>query len=232
MKKPVLKTKTITFFNQIDGLAEKYYPQPAIRFIPEWYKKTAPWLGKTNHPDTVATIKTCVPVLDALTAGYIISTPCDVFYSLIDGEPHFRTPVGQQIIEFHPRKQAHLHPKNNEYRYPKWLNGFGIQTAKGYSCLFVSPLHNPNPWFEILPGLVDTDTYIDVINFPFVMKNPTEECLIPAGTPIVQIIPIKRNDWEHKVSNEKRKVTNVHNFINSMFFNRYKHYFWHRKSYR
>ena len=47
----------------------------------------------------------------------------------------------------------------NEYPYPKWINPWAIKTPAGYSVYFKPPAHNPNQWFEILEGVVDTDTY-------------------------------------------------------------------------
>lgn len=232
MRKKTLKYKEITFVSFQFKFAKEYNPQPASRFIPEWYKKTTGHIGKKNHPEGIPTIKQCVPVLDAITAGYIIVTPCDVFVTIEDGEPHYSTPNNQPIIEYHPRKQAHLHPLSNDFQFPKWINAWSIKTPKGFSLLFVPPLHNPNPWFEIMPGLVDTDIYSAPVNFPFVLKNPTKECLIPAGTPIAQLIPIKRENWESKLSIDETEQLNFYKLTRSVFFARYKKMFWARKSYR
>lgn len=224
-------SKKITFIPFQRTVAKEYNPQPASRFIPDWYKKTPPWSNKKNHPTGSPTIKKCLPVLDAITAGYIIVSPCDVYVTIEDSEPKYSTPSDQFIIEHHPRKQAHLHPKANDFQFPKWINPWSIKTPKGYSLLFVAPLHNPNPWFEIMPGIVDTDNYSNPVNFPFVLKNPMQECLIPAGTPIVQIIPIKRDNWIHEFSQDMKEQENIHKVIHSLFFNRYKKLFWTRKSY-
>jgi hypothetical protein len=108
-----------------------------------------------------------------MTAGYIIVSPCDVYVSLKNNEPHYESAI-PNAIQFHPRKQAHKHPNVMEFQFPKWINPWGIKTSKGYSCLFIPPMHNPNPWFEILEGVVDTDTYHDNVNFPFILKNKKE----------------------------------------------------------
>jgi len=97
--------------------------------------------------------------------------------------------------------------------------------------LFKPLAHNPNPWFEILEGIVDTDNYSAPVNFPFVLKNSTEEFLIPAGTPIAQVIPFKRDEWESTFVEDKDEPMKVANYLNSHFFDRYKRLFWERKSY-
>jgi hypothetical protein len=49
-----------------------------------------------------------------------------------------------------------------------------------------------------LTGVVDTDAYPLVVLFPFMMKN-TFEGVIEKGTPVVQIIPFKREDWKKRI---------------------------------
>jgi hypothetical protein len=201
-----------------------------MRFIPEWYKKMEPSFPKERTPEAVPTVKKCIPVLDAITAGYIIVSPCDVYVSLKDGEPNYNSSLGN-MIEFHPRKQAHLHPTVNEFQFPKWINPWAIETPKGYSCLFIPPMHNPNKWFSILEGVVDTDTYSAPVNFPFILKNPTDEFMIPAGTPIAQVIPFKREAWKSEFSENNNKPNEIIKYLSSRWFDRYKHLFWQKKNY-
>lgn len=225
-----MKQQEIQFSKVLDEVAEEYKPQPSSRFIPEWYKKIEPRFLKEQTPESTPTIKKCIPVLDAITAGYIIVSPCDVYVSIKEGEPYYNSTI-MNLIQFHPRKQAYNHPLANEYQFPKWINPWAIKTPKGYSCYFKPPAHNPNPWFEILEGFVDTDNYYASVNFPFVLKNPQQECLIPAGTPIAQVIPIKREAWQMSITKEnKQKEIGV--FLNSKFFDRYKKLFWSKKEYK
>jgi len=222
-------SKKIIFIDTI-GVAKEYAPKPAIHFIPDWYKKIEASFPKKVTPDFMPTIKKCIPVLDAITAGYIIVSPCDVYVSTKDGEPHYNSKIAN-LIQFHPRKQGYLHPSANDFQFPKWTNPWAIKTPQGYSCLFKSPAHNSNPWFEILEGIVDTDAYNASVNFPFVLKNPTEEFMIPAGTPIAQVIPFKREEWKSSISDDIKLHQNVSQYLNSQFFDRYKRMFWSRKSY-
>jgi hypothetical protein len=225
--------KLITFTN-VQGVSDFYKPIPASKVIPEWYKKMGSFYPKEKVPTSTPTIKKCIPVLDAITAGYIIVSPCDVYVSFKEGSPDYNSAI-KGLIAFHPVKQAHLHPRMNEHPFPKWINPWGIKTPKGYSCLFVPPMHNPNPYFVILEGIVDTDEYITPINFPFVLKNPEKECLIPAGTPIAQVIPFKRDVWEAKHSSREEDIKESHklnDFIDSHFFDRYKRFKWTRKMYQ
>jgi hypothetical protein len=230
MLKPRLsKTKQIVFIDTI-GVAKEYIPKPAIHFIPSWYKEMEASFPKERTVDSLATIKKCIPVLDAITAGYIIVSPCDVYVSIKDGEPTYNSAI-PNLIAFHPRKQAYKHPTANEFQFPKWINPWSIKTPKGYSCLFIPPMHNSNKHFVIFEGIVDTDNYFAPVNFPFILKDPTVEFMIPAGTPIAQVIPFKRDIWKSKFSNDKESSNEITRYLDSQFFDRYKRMFWNRKSY-
>lgn len=232
------KTKNIITFSDISGASAEYQPQPATKYVPEWYKKTENRFPENiKHPKNSETIKKCVPVFDAITAGYIIVSRCDVYVTIEDGEPKYTSAFDAfnrpfKSIEYHSMKQAHLHPEKNGFKYPKWISPWKIQTPKGYSVLFKPPAHNPNPWFTALEGIVDTDVYTSPVNFPFVLKDPTKECFIPAGTPIVQVIPFKRENWTMQVVEDDTKLDKVDAFINSQFWDRYKRLMWTRKEYK
>jgi hypothetical protein len=75
----------------------------------------------------------------------------------------------------------------------KFMNYWLIKCPKDYSLLFVPPLNRPDPRFTCFSGLVDSDKYFECVNFPFVFNVPNFHGVIEAGTPLVQVIPIKRS---------------------------------------
>lgn len=190
---------------------------------------------KPKKHDSTETIKKCIPVFDAMTSGYIIQTVCDIAIEIKDGEPNYIPSMRDpdlEIISGHSRKQAHLHPIANEFNFPKFKNFWSIKTPKGYSCLFIPPMHNPNPYFTALPGIVDTDTFQGCVNFPFILNNPTKNLIIPAGTPIVQVIPFKRDEWQSSYEQD-RDINNIwFNKVISSFFGAYKNKYWTRKVFK
>jgi len=99
--------------------------------------------------------------------------------------------------------------------------------------LFVQPFHRESV-FTILPGIVDTDKYSPPINFPFVLNDINFTGLIPAGTPIAQVIPFKRDSWNLKFGKEKDilKITSDHTLLRSKFFDGYKTLFRQTKEYK
>jgi len=228
--------KEITFTN-ILGF-NFYPPKPAIKEVPEWYKNTPEYVGENGKKITIAgiipvTIKKCIPVFDAMTSGYIIYTQVDVQVEYKDNLPYY-TWAEQNAIAFHPLQQAPLHPNKNEAPYAKWNNPYSIKTPPGYSTLFTPPMHNPNGIFTILPGIVDTDSYTAPVNFPFILNDITWEGLIPAGTPIAQLIPIKRDSWKSKIGSDKeiKEQELLYAKLKTLFFNSYKRQFWNRKEYK
>lgn len=218
-------------------IEQEYYPKPAKFFIPEWYQKMESYFtGKKEigpGGQNPGTIKKCIPVFDAITAGYIITLPTDVYVKQVDGVPYYSW-ASLGMMEFHPVEQAPTHPNRNGHQvtYPKWVNPWVIQTPKGYSTMFTQPMHRESV-FTILPGIVDTDTYPTTVNFPFVLNDITFEGMIPAGTPIAQVIPIKRDSWKMEIGGQKELKVSQDTTIRLMskFFNRYKTLFWNKKEY-
>ena len=52
--------------------------------------------------------------------------------------------------------------------------------------------------------LFRSDLHELAVQFPFLMKK-TQHTIIPKGTPIVQIIPFKRDDWKMCISEKPNK---------------------------
>lgn len=220
-----------------------YPPIPAIKNIPQWYLdmneyatgKKEPKIEIFNNEVTThatPTIKKCMPVFDAITAGYILFTPFDLYIKQEEGKPFYMWQRGK--IEFHSKVEFNLYPKLNEYTsVPKFVNNWIIETPKGYSCLVVSPMHRPDTEINILPGVVDTDNYTYPINFPFVLKNKQFEGIIPAGTPMAQVIPFKREKWKMEFGNKEhiKESNKILYKLKTKWFNSYKTQFWNKKEY-
>lgn len=230
----------IVFTNTMEIL-DDFVPKPAFQIVPDWYKNTESYSQDNKVPSgfgtTAATIKRCMPVFDALNSGYILVTSTDMWVSHREGEDGKQIPwyewSSSPGLEFHPTEQALFHPAATGSYIPKWMNPWAIKTPPGYSTLFVAPFHRESP-FNALPGVVDTDKYTAPVNIVFVLSNPNFEGLIPAGTPIVQVIPFKREIWKMKFGKEKdlleqRKVAIR---LKIRFFDAYKNMFRQSKEYR
>jgi len=177
----------------------------AIEVIPDWYKDLAPRrIIREGDLKDDFTIKRCIPVLDALTTGYYLVTKYDITFKYdeergwCDLEGNFNP--NKPEVSMHPVQQLGsmpFSPEFSKYAY-KWDNPFTIKTPPGYSVMFTHPVNAPYLPFYTLSGVVDTDMYFQPVLFPFLSKNNFNGVL-PAGTPIVQIIPFKRDDWKSEV---------------------------------
>lgn len=238
------KYKKIDFIKYLN-VSDIYSPYPTKKKIPDWYKKTGLDDYKKNILDkeNSRTIKNCIPILDSLTSGYIITTFCDIYiFQETINNPNNKekkdiilpeTPNKNAIkaIEFHEKYQANNHPLFNNKKIPKFMNAWGIKTPPGYSCLFINPMNNSSKDFSIIEGIVDTDGYNAPVNFPFIFNDSNFNGLIPAGTPIAQIIPFKRDSWNMEIENNNLKARNTILSIDSLFINKYKKIFWSKKEY-
>ena len=232
-----MKNKNIEFFKIYEGVSDYYAPKPAIKMLPDWYKEMPSYMGinqdKIANSATNATIKKCLPVLDSMAAGYFIVTHCDINIKWDGIHYEFDVPVDNiGYISDHDIEQIKLHPDNGDDLMvaPKYKNPWGIKTPTGYSCIIIPPMHRDNE-ILIMPGIVDTDKYHNAIQLPFTIKNKKQDAFIPAGTPIAQVIPFKREGWVSAVTKNFNLSFATKSLRSSMFLDGYKKAFWSRKSY-
>tara|TARA_R100000353_G_scaffold20274_1_gene18383 strand:+ start:15776 stop:16477 length:702 start_codon:yes stop_codon:yes gene_type:complete len=218
-------------------------PKPALQHIPKAYKDLPLFIDAEANP----TVKRCVPFLDALTSGYIIPHPTDVemYYNKDKGDILF-TVAAQEFHQFsdligvkeHEKFQISpelMHPRRTIDAVFKFVNPWTIITPPGYSCIFITPANHVLP-YDLITGIVDTDTYPETVNFPFYWtKSVDQRTLIKEGSPMAMVIPFKRESWKMKTEEckltieqrSKRKLS----FFNLIADN-YKRKFWNKKSFR
>ena len=213
-------------------------PAAAAKAIPKWYRDLARYVGNKLATDgkgnTNGTIKTCPPFLDAMMSGYVIQTEFDLYVTKNDSGHYFEWSGGENLIATHHKEQLAPEqvPKGYSDQPYKFVNLWQVKTPKGYSSLFTHPINRYDLPFLTLAGIVETDAYENIVNFPFVIKDDFEG-LIPAGTPIVQVIPIKREAWLSKLGNASAKsIENARIQLRHKMFGSYKSQWWQRKDYK
>lgn len=170
-------------------------PFPSRKLIPDWFKALQP---KLNEGLSSSTIKRCPPFLDAMTVGWIIPLAADVEIKTNDTASNvdYKWDFYKPVIENHSYQQITTDKSPNPLlpKPPiKFLNYWMIKVPKGYSVLFLPPLNRPDPRFTCMSGLVDCDGYFEFVNLPFTFNQPNYHGVLEAGTPLVQVIPIKRD---------------------------------------
>lgn len=192
----------------------KEKPRPASEFMPDWWKQMAPFSGEKFdlNPYPNVTAKKCFPLLDGITAGYIVPLWADIFVTRnSDGTPFVKWAVATPVLDAwnHDASAGYEIPDGFSKTVFKNLHHWIIKTPKNYSCLITHPIGFPNLPFRTLTGVVDTDKLKTDANAPLVIKDEFEG-IIPRGTPMFQVIPFCRENWN--ASYEKEKT-------NEYFFN-------------
>lgn len=222
-------------------------PKPAAKFIPEWYKIQPGSKGDEQMiPQSgmaASTIKRCMPIFDAMTAGYILSAPCDIHLDATNPE-RLEWQVPAQLQSFKADLFATHAPEQYE-NYPidpsmyhkqlfRILPTWSVGTEEGYSVLFTNPYHSDNSPLWVFTGLIDTDGFVSDGHISFLVRKDFKG-IIKQGTPLVQLIPFKREEWTAEFVDPEaaRKVTDNQRFnLRSTFLNGYKNKFRSKKEYK
>ena len=196
---PFFKSELIEFYCEPQYFGVIPEPVPAYKLMPDWFKKIAPATNKSrDHFGALGqTAKKCMPLVDGMSMGFIIPLFGDVNIRT-NGDCSLIEAGGNALgnpVEFHNIDQ--LGGKTSP-SYPgpaiKFINRWVIKTAPGYSTLFIPPINHMDPRFTCLSALVDTDEYPKEVNFPAVWHINNYDAILPAGTPLITCIPVKRSD--------------------------------------
>jgi hypothetical protein len=230
-------------------LVDKYNyvsePEPSVNFLPDWYRKLSRFQKSNNisklHPvnnmgtdGSAASTKLCMPFLDTLTSGYIFSLDYDLHVDLDpQGFPTLSWQGDSMIVD----KRSMIDVAVPTFHHPLhfgWKVNWYCETPPGYSMLITHPFNRHDLPFTTLSGIIDTDKWHAPVFTAFFLKRNFIGT-IPKGTPIFQMIPIKRENWNmevdyttesielNKVKEERRRIS---------IFAYYKNYIWQRKHYR
>ena len=223
----------ITFSTKEHLLGAIPSPVKANKLLPAYFKAIKP--QHSDHP-SASTIKRCIPFLEASSAGYIIPLWADLYVTAENGELTFEFPQGlamESSMSTHSHAQIKGHPlENNPYGDMPWKfhSPWVIETDDNVSCIFTSPLNHLETRIKILDGVVDTDNYYNSINFPFLWTGGDGKFLIKQGTPLVQVIPFIRTDYELVVcENDEERITNTKAALSAVMSGAYKNKFYHRR---
>jgi hypothetical protein len=219
----------IKFF-AIDDYSENVIrrPSPSSDYIPKWWKEMDPYFNNSKlsiingFPNFTA--KKCLPMLDAISMGYMIPLWADVNVSQKSGSPSIYWKINTTVFDTHSFEMTNDVDVPDGYSYLayKMHNKFVIKTPPGWSCLFVHPMGHTDLPFYSIPAVVDTDKHDDVINPVIWIKNGFEG-IIEEGTPILQVIPFKRESWkaEYLKITVKDLFYNQQNGISKIIANHY-----------
>lgn len=206
------KVKKIKVTRTIPFDREDVFPlKPGVKYVPNWYKKsphTADFSKKHFNYDGTektfpepdverqigATYKRCLPMFDAMTIGYMYGLLEDVTFDEKTQTFSF-TPVIQQTTHSPYESEGYVFPEDAHTKLFKWNSDRIVEFPPGYMGLIITPLHRNDLPFYTLAGIVDLDRHPLPVNPPFIMKKGFSG-IIKKGTPLWQLIPIKKDHWE------------------------------------
>jgi hypothetical protein len=179
------------------------HPTPIKKYIPDWYKKSETFIGgkaDINNYSSNAALKACMPFLESMTTGYTITLWTDILVEKIDGNQQMRWLRFPDPIGIRPNGIADKLPvpAGHSGVHYVWNIPWAIRTPKDYSVIITHPLNRFDLPFTTLSGIVDSDKFSSGGLYPFFLKDDFEG-IIHAGTPLMQILPMKRDNWSSEM---------------------------------
>jgi hypothetical protein len=201
-----MDTQKITFMANKIWLSEesKSSPKPIIKTIPDWYRK-ADRFAKSNPkgdfdigPDggKIATFKACPAIFDIMSTGYSFNTPCDIEFFQGTSGLEVRVSNAKYKSFVHSRLEMHQFqsPRGYYKNHFAWTSDWQVKLPLGYSALYSQPFNRYELPFLTTSGIIDNDKVHMPGSMPFFVSEGFEG-VIPAGTPFVQIVPFRRENW-------------------------------------
>lgn len=221
----------VQFFIQDEFIDVLPKPRRATKFIPSWYKRMPRFVKSADELKDIkarkfGTVKTCVPFLDAMSAGYILpmwskvkiqieetsfsvewasaeaasmlTRACDVGNNEME-QAQANSMSGHPPSQFSDFAEIDRKVYNNGHHIIKLHSPWVIKTPKGWSVL-IKPIANnfSNPLIPF-EAIVDTDSYNVRVNLPCFVRTNEPIFELDMGQPIAQIIPFKRDVLDHDV---------------------------------
>lgn len=228
--------KKVVFFgiNSNNGFDK---PEPSINNLPDWFKNQKRIVKDSNGNDVV-TWKACPSLYDAFSAGYVYKTPCDIEVLDKNGVKFIISKDSNyaRFVVYRGELPGYEIPKGFDKKSYVWQPNWRTVLPNGYSALFVHPINRNNLPFHTVGGIIDSDMFSEYGSFPFFI-NESFVGIIPAGTPYMQVIPFKRDEWDSEIEMSDPTIENIskNNMTKKLRVSRggvYFREFWNKKKYR
>lgn len=175
-------------------------PSPAADYLPKWMRQMPMFDGKKPRIEggkvVNATPSACAAFSDALNSGYILETWTDIHIQQGVHGIEYNFAIGPDPMGL--RQKSHVPMGEGFIPFEcVWRAPWAPKLPKGYSVLVTHPHNRFDLPFQTLSGVIDSDVYFhnEFGNIPFYVKEGFAG-VIPAGTPIIQYLPFKRDDWK------------------------------------
>ena len=214
---------TINFVTNNADTLKYFKPVLAKSVMPEWWKNAK--IEMAVNTEFVQTIRACPAMDDWTKSGYYILANRDI--TILNGDERLKNldarqwatanDEGNYASPSHPAEQMlNLFEPVGDHGVKdafKFRNPWNIQTPPGYSVLFLDPFLFTGRAFCVWQGIVDSDRFKNNQDNAQIILYPktNESFTIKKGTPILQMLPFKRETWtasyqwqDAKTSSENR----------------------------
>jgi hypothetical protein len=221
--------------------ADRFAKNP---YTNEYYSATKevcpfPKEGTTDDYGKIPTWKACPSLMDSFITGYVLKTPSALTF--------FKNGNGTIDVKVHDEKHQDFCTKRlpmPQFQHPlgyykdhfAWSPDWGLEVPEGYSCLYMTPMNRFDLPFLNTTGIVDNDKVHISGSFPFFIVDGWEGT-IPEGTPYMQILPFRRENWEHEIETQDEKTIYGKMVENMQFYRKpdggiYKNKVWSKRDYK
>ncbi len=185
---------------------EAILPKPSLASgaLPDWLKAMPATAASSVLLEAeVRTVKQCPPFVDVMQSGILFPLAADV--TVENGEfswnwdaPSSNSRMTRSPIGVHAPEQARGLPGAPSGQFVVKFNNFWtVELPEGWSMLFTHPANRTDLPFHTFSGVVDCDRWISGhVHFPAVWTDPEFDGTLPAGTPVAQGWPVKRENLE------------------------------------
>jgi hypothetical protein len=225
--------KELIFTTEIDGMTEilDARPKPAREFIPKWYKNIPADIPERSvNPNffvsklktNFKTAKTCPSFPSVFNEGYIVTAPCDIHLGFVNNQ-FFMDQSNKDIwLELHDHDQMTNHIPGRPIRgIFKITTRWQCIAPKGYSVRYLPLFWDFNKDWTASYGVIEHDK-MHQLNVQLLYTSDKDEILIKQGTPLVQLVPFKREDFKYTIKDMTTELQRKINVARLSVLGRYK----------
>ena len=192
--------------------------KPAREFFPEKFEELPTVYAEGEYQKTTGfSLKVCPGIRDYMSNGFVIPAWCDMHIKITNEVP--------EIIysDFDVKKMYHFADQMGDFldtKFPvrtpiKLDNPWFTYTKKGWSMLWLPMSFHENPYFEALAGIIDHDKGPGKTPINIMLKTD-QDFTIEQGTPLVQLVPFKRQVITAYTGNIRNKTIDRYNALGSV----------------
>jgi hypothetical protein len=248
-------------FHPSNNTIKDYRPAPVKKHMPKWFVDKEKFKKQANGMFQLVTYvdtegktsihrqpswKSCPALLDIFMSGYYMFTPCDITFKKSETNPYpdleydekwgYVAPA-KSFVAMRGAEEGLPCPEGyNEYTFV-WRINWYFEVPKGNTILFTHPLNIVDLPFQTISGFADaSNPHMISGNYPFYIKKDWYGT-IPAGTPFVQIIPMKAEEWSSEIHDytqeeiQKQVDEKYKEYVVGHGITKYKELDWIRKRY-